>query len=316
MISSDIIIFTLSAFIPIFFFGSGLLFSSGRRKGGVVCAVIGIFLSVSQVYLYYSQKKSPVFVNPSSYSITPGSTSKFLLKLTNNLEFPAFNIAIRIRIEKGDLTSESIDMLPVDRSKITSDLGGLKVHHDLFGFLYVDKEGRSVAQYDVYDIDAKETKTYEIKIDGSQTTQEVEVSFLVVEFSEKPKEIVRRKSHFGFLDKGDALAKETKYLEAIQNYEKAISLGGKSPKISLNWGNVLFEMGKYDDAISKYKEAIALDPKYVSAYFNLGVVHMKKGRMNEAVALFVKVIDADPESELAKKSRNAIELIKQAGLSE
>ncbi|MDI6688136.1 MAG: tetratricopeptide repeat protein [Desulfobacterales bacterium] len=315
MISSDIIIFALAAFIPIVFFGSGLLLSSGRKERGVICAVIGILLSSFQVYLYYEQRKSPVFVNPTSYSITPKSNSHFLFKLTNNLDFPVFDIAIRIRIEKGDLTSENIDMRPVDRSKTTSDLGGVKIHHDLFGFSYTDKEGRSVAQYDVYDIDRKQTKTFEVKIDGSQTTKEVELSFAVVEFSEKPKEIVRRKSHFGFLDKGNALAKEKKYAEAIVNYEKAVSVDGKSPRVYLNWGNVLLEMGRVDDAIAKYNEAIALDPKYVSAYFNLGVVHLKTGKKSEAAAFFSKVLEIEPESEIAKTAKNTIDLIKQGGTS-
>lgn len=311
MISSDIIIFALAAFIPIVFFGSGLLFSSGRKKGGVICAVIGLLLSTCQVYLYYQQRKAPVFVKPDSYSITPKSNSQFLLKLTNNLDFSVFDVAIRVRIEKGDLTAENIDMRPVDRSKITSDLGGIKVHHDLFGFLYTDNEGRSVGQYNVYDIDGKQTKTFEVKIDGSQTTQEVELSFSVIEFSEKPKEIIRQKSHFGFLDKGNALAKEKKYTEAIVNYEKAVSVGGKSPKLSLNWGNVLLEMGRIDDAIAKYNEAIALDPKYVSAYFNLGVVHLKRDKKSEAAAFFSKVLEIEPESEIAKTAKNTIDLIKR-----
>lgn len=251
-----------------------------------------------------------LLVSPSNYSINPGSKSKFLVKLTNSLEHPVFNIAIRIRIETGDLTHESIDMLPIDRSKITSDLGGLKIHHDLFGFSYIDKEGKSVAQYAVYDIDAKETKTYEIKIDGSQTTQEAEMAFHVVDFSDRPKEIVRKKPHFGFLDKGNALANEKKYAEAIAYYKKAVALGGKSSKVSLNWGNVLFELGQLDDAISKYEESIEINPKYALAYYNLGVLYYQKGEHIEAVALFSKAIDLAPQSTLAKMAQKTIDFIK------
>ncbi len=253
--------------------------------------------------------KTPLVLSPSIYTVSSGLQSKFILKLTNTVDYPFFNIAVRIRVEEGDINAHDIKVLPIEKPIVNSDLGGITIHHDIFGFTYVDKDGKSVAQYNVYEIDGDDTNKYEVKIKTDMIEKKAKLSFAVVSFDKEPKEIVRTKSHSGYFDKGNSFAKEKQYLKAIENYEKAIAHGGKSAKISLNWGNVLFESEDYDNAILKYQEAIEIDPTCVNAFFNLGVAYLKKEKMEDAIKSFQKVIEIDPHSEFAKKSSNVIKLM-------
>ena len=59
--------------------------------------------------------------------------------------------------------------------------------------------------------------------------------------------------------------------EAVEAYNKAISLKPDYADAYYNLGNALKEQDKLEDAIKAYKKAITLNPKYAEAYINLGV---------------------------------------------
>ena len=61
------------------------------------------------------------------------------------------------------------------------------------------------------------------------------------------------------------------FKEAVEAYNKAISLKPDYADAYYNLGNALKEQGKLEDAIKAYKKAISLKPDYAEAYYNIGI---------------------------------------------
>ena len=75
---------------------------------------------------------------------------------------------------------------------------------------------------------------------------------------------------------GIALEKLNKYRDAIEKFEKAISLKKNFSEaiknlsvVCNNYGNLLSQSGKFDYANNKYIQAIEIRPDYAVAYSNL-----------------------------------------------
>lgn len=266
----------------------------------------GVVLAALSVCLYWQEKiKFSVFVSPTSRSISPGLNDRFVLKLTNNENTPYYQVGVCIRVENGDLSTDDIRMSLKRESKLRSDLGDVTIHHDLFGFSYVDKDGLSVLHYDVYDIDARSTEEFEVNIQGEKIQEQSEISLEVVRKSEEPAKISSGRS-LSLINKGNALVKQGNHEDAIGCFRKAVSIGMESHKAYLNWGNTLYVMGKKQDAIEKYKAAIRISPDYTEPHFNWGVILWEDKRYGEAVQQFQEVIGIQPGGELADKSRKSI----------
>lgn len=301
----DILTYGLGIASTIAFVILGVLYST-HKSLAIWIFFAGCVMASLSVCLYWQGKvKFSVFVSPLSRSISPGLNDKFILKLTNNEDSPLYQVGLRIRVEKGDLRTEDIRMKLTRESKIRSKLGDVTIHHDLFGFSYVDKNGFSVLHYDVYDIDARSTEEFEINIWGERVEEPTEISFKVVRTSKEPTRISSGRS-LSLINQGNTLAQQKKYSDAIECYGKAVSIGMETDKAYLNWGNTLNLMGKKKDAIQKYTEAIQTNPNYAQPYLNWGVVLWEQNKYGEALEKFQKVVEIQPEGELADKSRSSI----------
>jgi tetratricopeptide (TPR) repeat protein len=95
--------------------------------------------------------------------------------------------------------------------------------------------------------------------------------------------------------KGYALAKQGKYDDAIQAFDKAIQL---NPNFANAWNNkgwILAKQGKYDDAIQACDKAIQLAPKNDSVWSIKGYALAKQGKYDDAIQAFDKAIQLDPQ---------------------
>ncbi len=81
----------------------------------------------------------------------------------------------------------------------------------------------------------------------------------------------------------DALSGNQK--NAINQFEKAISLDKNNSMAIANLGNVLKELGKYDQAVDKYQEALKIkaDPE---TYYNLGLLYQETNNDNLAMIAY------------------------------
>jgi len=98
-----------------------------------------------------------------------------------------------------------------------------------------------------------------------------------------------------YYNMGIALKNQGKSEEAIEAYNKAITLKSDYVEAYYNMGVALQEQGKMEEAIKAYNKAIALKSDYVKAYNNMGVVLQEQGKMEEAIKAYNKAITIKPD---------------------
>lgn len=62
-----------------------------------------------------------------------------------------------------------------------------------------------------------------------------------------------------------------------------------------NLGNVYRSQGRFDEAIDSFQKAISLIPNYAQAYNNMGLVMQLQGRLDEATDCFLKAVNIMPD---------------------
>jgi Tfp pilus assembly protein PilF len=93
--------------------------------------------------------------------------------------------------------------------------------------------------------------------------------------------------------------KQQMYEAAVPEWNKALGLAPKEPRVHNGLGVALAETGKLDEAILHYREALTLNPKYAEACNNLGEALSSKGAVKEAIAQFERAVHLDPEYAIA-----------------
>ncbi|MDJ0690559.1 MAG: tetratricopeptide repeat protein [Xenococcaceae cyanobacterium MO_188.B32] len=99
---------------------------------------------------------------------------------------------------------------------------------------------------------------------------------------------------------GDALAKQEKFGEAIDAYQKVLELESKNSSIYRAIGHCYNQTNNYREAITNYKKAIALEanqPAWV--YKNLGNALAKQKQLDEAISNYEKAVEIESENALA-----------------
>ena len=90
---------------------------------------------------------------------------------------------------------------------------------------------------------------------------------------------------------GNELLGKGQWVDACEQYQKAVQKWPKFAAVHNNWGNALFEQKKYGDAVKKYLTAIEIDPalasydKWVNALDRLS-----RGEREEAVQGFQEAV--------------------------
>ena len=94
---------------------------------------------------------------------------------------------------------------------------------------------------------------------------------------------------------GASTAQIGKHDEAIEFYNKSISLKPDYAEAYYNMGNVLKDQGKLDEAIRAFKKVILLKPNHVNTYNNMGNVFKNQGKLDEAINAYNKSILLKPD---------------------
>lgn len=72
--------------------------------------------------------------------------------------------------------------------------------------------------------------------------------------------------------------------EALEDFDKVLSLNPKVVYAWFNKGNIFYEAGDYTSAMQAYSEAIRIDPEFGEAYFNRGLAYLNAGNKGQAFA--------------------------------
>ena len=105
-----------------------------------------------------------------------------------------------------------------------------------------------------------------------------------------------------YISKGNALAKEKKYEEAIKEYEEALKLEPKNIKAYLSLGLIYANSGDLSKALHYAEKASQIDPSYTS-FYNLGLIYATKKEPSKAVESFERALAINPTSYLAEYQR-------------
>jgi len=90
---------------------------------------------------------------------------------------------------------------------------------------------------------------------------------------------------------------------AIGDYDQALKLDPKNPRIYASRAALLNNMGDYTKAIADLNEAIKLRPREPIAYLNRGVAHFSMGQYDKAITDYDEVLKLDPQSVAAYSNR-------------
>jgi tetratricopeptide (TPR) repeat protein len=95
---------------------------------------------------------------------------------------------------------------------------------------------------------------------------------------------------------GASTAQIGKHEEAIDAYNKALSLKPDNAAVHNNLGNNFRDQGKMEEAIDSYNKALSLKPDYADAYYNLGNALQDQGKMDEAIDAYNKALSLKPDN--------------------
>ncbi len=92
------------------------------------------------------------------------------------------------------------------------------------------------------------------------------------------------------IHKGMDLVRRMQFSEALETFDRAISL---NPEITEAWNNrgvALFRLGRMEESLESYNKALTLDPQNLDALRNKGFVLRSMGRFDEALQCYDTVL--------------------------
>lgn len=97
------------------------------------------------------------------------------------------------------------------------------------------------------------------------------------------------------------LDKDGQHDKSIEQYQRALDLGIKSPEeVHLNLANIFMDHVRDDERARKHLEAaLRENPNYAQAHFNLGNLAERMGDRDEATRQFEKCLELNPENDYA-----------------
>jgi tetratricopeptide (TPR) repeat protein len=98
-------------------------------------------------------------------------------------------------------------------------------------------------------------------------------------------------------DKGTALMGPKTYSQAIEAFNRAISISPNIPEAHLNRGIALYNLRQHSEALEEYDKATALDPNLTRAYDERGRIYLEKGDTRKAIDEFSKSIAIKPTTD-------------------
>ncbi|EDW90173.1 small glutamine-rich tetratricopeptide repeat-containing protein beta [Drosophila yakuba] len=110
-------------------------------------------------------------------------------------------------------------------------------------------------------------------------------------------------------NEGNRLMKESKYNEALLQYNRAIAFDPKNPIFYCNRAAAHIRLGDNERAVTDCKSALVYNNNYSKAYCRLGVAYSNMGKFAEAEQAYSKAIELEPDNEVYKsnleEARNA-----------
>jgi Flp pilus assembly protein TadD len=109
-------------------------------------------------------------------------------------------------------------------------------------------------------------------------------------------------------ERGRASVKGGRHDEALECYDRALTIRNDIPQIWANRGNALRHLGRLDEAEESLRKALRLKPNFANAYNGLGSVLLDLNRPEEADSSFRVAIDLEPANPSFHKNLASVSL--------
>ncbi len=93
---------------------------------------------------------------------------------------------------------------------------------------------------------------------------------------------------------GQRLQDRGKYVEAVEEFKKALAINPSFPAALNNLGVCYGKLRRYDDARESFEKALALNPEDTYAMNNIAVLYMQTGSLGQALKWAQKSIEIEP----------------------
>lgn len=150
---------------------------------------------------------------------------------------------------------------------------------------------RAISQEQISQAEALFNKAFEAIDAGDLTTAESYLSQILEQFPENPAI---------WSNRGNVRTSQNKLEEALEDYERAISLAPEVPDVYINRGVALEGLGRWEEAIADYNRALSLDEKDPLAYNNRGNAEAGSGQWQAAIADYKKASELAPNYAFAR----------------
>ena len=109
-----------------------------------------------------------------------------------------------------------------------------------------------------------------------------------------------------YLRKGEVLAEERRYSEALAAFEKAVELNPNLEEAWYNKGNILVRMSRNTDALNAYEKLVKMHPEKSEVWYNRGNVLVKLKRYSEALESYDRALEIQPNDDEAWHNRGVL----------
>ena len=100
------------------------------------------------------------------------------------------------------------------------------------------------------------------------------------------------------LDKGNALANEKKYAEALEQFDKVLGMTDHEivqGKVFLAKAVIYFNMDEYETAIKYYDKVLKIEPQHPQALLDKGILYQETKQWQNSIDMFEQVLDYPEE---------------------
>ncbi len=105
----------------------------------------------------------------------------------------------------------------------------------------------------------------------------------------------------------DLLASAHQKEQAIEYYQKIISIDATRTDIFFSLSFIYYSIGNLDEAERQTNKILAIDPENANAQYNLGAISAGKGNREKAKEIWMKISEQHPDEEVGIKAKESIE---------
>jgi len=119
---------------------------------------------------------------------------------------------------------------------------------------------------------------------------------------DEPQQTAAQKANLLF-ERGLLHSTVGEYVEAIDSYDRAVTIKPDDDAAWYNRGIALFNLGRYEEAIKSYDRALKIKPDKDAAWYNRGIALFNLGRYEEAIKSYDRALTIKPDKDEAWYNR-------------